>query len=81
MFTVIVTASVTVAVCALLAMAFWLGIRHERRRQQMLADWLAAQAEAIADAEGASAMPHLPTRDEIEKQFMRQSDAANLRPL
>ena len=81
MHTVIVTACITATVCALLGLAFWLGIRHERRRQQLLADWLAAQAEAIADAEGASAMPHLPTRDEVEQQFLRQTDAANLRPL
>lgn len=83
MLDIIITASLTAAVCALLVLAFVLGIRHERRRQQLLADWLAEQHAEAVDSMlhgiGAAAPP-LPTQDEVEREFLKQMDAANVRP-
>jgi hypothetical protein len=81
---IIITAGLTAAACGLLLLAFALGIRHERRRQQAIAEWVCAQqaeaVESMLHGVGADA-PHLPTRDEVEREYLRQTDTANLRPL
>lgn len=84
MLDIILTACVTATVCALLVLAFWLGIRHERRRQLAVAEWLAQQhAEAVDSMlhDIGRDGPHLPTRDEVEREFLKQTDTANLQPL
>lgn len=84
MHTVIVTACTTATVCALLVLAFWLGVRQERRRQLAVAEWLLKQQREAVDAalqDVGAGMPKLPTRDEVEREFLKQTDAANLQPL
>lgn len=82
----ILTVILTVAVCGLLVLAFALGVRHERRRREALDAWLGdLQRESFERAEAllfpdAAASGRPPTADEVEREFLAQSEAANVMP-
>lgn len=76
----------TVAVCGLLVLAFLLGVRHERKRRQALDEWLGdLQREAFEKVEAAlfptaAAGASPPSPDEVEREFLKQTEPANARP-
>lgn len=80
------TVLLTAAVCGLLALAFALGVWHERRRREALDEWVGdLEREAFEKVEAAlfpiaEATGRPPTADEVEREFLRQTAPANARP-